>query len=236
MAELLENRHSHKPCSLAAILKRPQTIMRIIPLLIFLYILVGCSDRQESTTNSEDFPIEHIKKNSIKRRLIYKLNDFDFSKLQPIDSVFFDKWFNNRTFSNIPEQKIELDRYTRYYFFDYKDFDKMFLFSIVQNDEIGYNNLYHFTYDKAKKEFSQIDFISSSGGDAGEQTTDIIYFNKEGNIINLSSVSTSTEDLDKDTLTQYYDSMGVKIEFKLRKTIITRLDSIKRVDKIISEQ
>jgi hypothetical protein len=176
--------------------------MRLLLFLIFLNILDGCSDNREQTTNTEEFPIDHIKKHSIKRRQLYKLNDFDFSKLQPIDSLFFKKWFNNKTFSNAIGQKIQFDQYTRYYYFDYKDFDKMFLFSIVQNDEIGYNNLYHFTYDKDKREFSQIDFISSSGGDAGEQTTDIIYFNKTGDIINLSSVSTSTDDIDEEILTQ----------------------------------
>ena len=210
--------------------------MRIILLIVFLNILNGCSDNQERTTDSKEFPIEHIKKNSIKRRLTYTLNTFDFSKLKPIDSLFFKKWFDNRTFSNTTEQKIQFDPYTRYYYFDYKDFDKMFLFSIIQNDEIGYNNLYHFTYDKDRKEFSQIDFISSSGGDAGEQTTDIIYYNKEGNIINLSSVSTSTDDIEEDILTQQYDSIGIKIEFKQRKTIFTRLDSLKRVNKIRNDQ
>ena len=149
--------------------------MRITILLIFISILIGCSDRPKKEKNLEEFPIEHIKKNSLKRRLIYKLNDFDFSKLKPIDSLFFKKFLNNLSFSNITEQKIQFDQYTRYYYFDYIDFDKMFLFSIVQNDETGYNNLYHFTFDKDKREFSQIDFISSSGSDAGEHTTDIIY-------------------------------------------------------------
>ena len=112
----------------------------------------------------------------------------------------------------------------------------MFLFSIVENDEIGFSNLYHFTYDKEKKEFSQVDFISSSGGDAGEQITDIIYFNNIGNIINLSSVSRNVDNIGEDTLIEEYDSIGIKFEFKQRKTICTRLDSLKRVNKIVIER
>ncbi|MBK9737145.1 MAG: hypothetical protein IPO92_20205 [Saprospiraceae bacterium] len=37
----------------------------------------------------------------------------------------------------------------------------------IHDDEVGYDNLFHFTFDKEKNKIVQADFVSQTGGDGG---------------------------------------------------------------------
>jgi len=210
---------------------------RIHILIILLFALISCSNKgakQENSTSIdtvETFPIETIKRVCFERKTHYNLDSLNLSKLQIIDSSFFKKWFDKRIVANIENTNIVFDQNSRYYFFDFKDLDKLFLFSIIYNDEIGYNHLYHFTFDKEKNEINQIDLIAQTSGDGGENNIDILNFNQNGDKFRLTSISTYDEDFDKGYIRQY-DSTITDIEFNNRKTIFNKINSMSRLDTI----
>lgn len=198
--------------------------------------LTSCSTRQEKTeslilSNKIDiFPIEYIRQVSHVRNYHYNMDSLDLSKLKPIDTTFFKKWFDNVLVYNV-DFKIQFDNYSRYYFFDFKDQDKKFLFSIIHNDEVGFDNLFHFTFDKEKNKIVQVDYISQTGCDGGYTNVDILNYNKNGDILYLTSISTFDEDFDKG-YTRQYDSTIIKIEFNLSTTKYLKTDSLSRLDTI----
>ena len=206
-------------------------------MIILLFALISCSNKgakQENSTSIdtvETFPIETIKRVCFERKTHYNLDSLNLSKLQIIDSSFFKKWFDKRIVANIENTNIVFDQNSRYYFFDFKDLDKLFLFSIIYNDEIGYNHLYHFTFDKEKNEINQIDLIAQTSGDGGENNIDILNFNQNGDKFRLTSISTYDEDFDKGYIRQY-DSTITDIEFNNRKTIFNKINSMSRLDTI----
>ncbi|MDP3446111.1 MAG: hypothetical protein Q8T08_24890, partial [Ignavibacteria bacterium] len=209
--------------------------IRIHILTILIFALISCSNKgakQENSTSIdtvETFPIETIKRVCFERKTHYNLDSLNLSKLQIIDSSFFKKWFDKRVIDNIENTNIAFDQNSRYYFFDFKDLDKLFLFSIIYNDEIGYNHLYHFTFDKEKNEINQIDLIAQTGGDGGDNNIDILNFNQNGDKFRLTSISTYDEDFDKGYIRQY-DSTITDIEFNYRKTKFKKINSMSRLD------
>lgn len=204
---------------------------------ILLFALLSCTNKDAKQENStrldpvETFPIETIKRVCFERKAHYNLDSLNLSRLKTIDSTFFKKWFDNKKVSNIENTNIKFDRYSRYYFFDFKDLDKLFLFSIVYDDEIGYNSLYHFTFDKEKKEIIQIDLIAQTGGDGGEGNKDILNFNQKGDKLVRTSISTYDEDFDKG-YTRQSDSTTTDIEFNFKKTKFKKINSTSKLDTI----
>ena len=203
-------------------------------------MLTSCSNQQEKTQSStstnqvDTFPIDYVRQVSSDRQAHYNLDSLDLSKLKSIDTMFFKKWFDNISVNNI-DFKIQFDNYSRYFFFDYKDLDKKFLFSIIHDDEVGYDNLFHFTFDKEKSKIVQVDYIAQTGGDGGHGNIDILDYNKSGDLLTLTSISTFDEDFDKG-YTRQYDSTINKIEFNLQTTRYIKIDSLSRLDTIWDRQ
>ncbi len=201
-----------------------------------ILILISCTNRQEKTESStstnevDTFPIDFIRQVSLDRKYHYNIDSLDISKLKTIDTTFFKKWFDNVSINNV-DFKIQFDNYSRYYFFDFKDLDKKFLFSIIHKDEVGYNNLFHFTFDKTKNKIIQADYVSQTGGDGGHGNVDILNYNKIGDMLYLTSISTFDEDFDKG-YTRQFDSTICKIEFNLPATKYIKTDSLSRLDTI----
>jgi hypothetical protein len=207
-----------------------------ILLLTIVIALTSCSNQNEkteelsSTTQVNTFPIGLVRQNSQERNLIYNLDSLDVSKLIAIDSVFFTKWLENISVNNF-DFKIKFDGFSSYYFFDFIDQSKMFLFSIIQDDENGYRNLFHFTFDKIQNKIMQADFIVQNGGDGGYLITSILNYNKSGDILKVISISTYDEDFDYG-YTRQFDSTLTKVEFNLQKTNYFKIDSLSRIDTI----
>jgi hypothetical protein len=213
-------------------------IMKTTAIIFTLTILVltSCSNRQEKTESSsstnlvDTLPIDFIRQVSLDRKYHYNMDSLDLSKLKLIDTTFFKKWFDNVSVNN-DDFKIQFDNYSRYYFFDFKDQDTKFLFSIIHDDEVGYYNLFHFTFDKTKQKIVQADYVSQTGGDGGHGNVDLLNYNKTGDILYLTSISTFDEDFDKG-YTRQYDSTITKIEFNLPTTKYLKTDSLSRLDTI----
>ena len=215
--------------------------MRIVIILVFIiFISYSCSSDRSQNTNAiassdvDTFPIDFIKQNSIERRMHYNMDSVHLNKLVLIDSVFFKKCFANRKLDN-SDFTIVFDPFSRYYFFDFKEFETKILFSIIHNDEVGYDNLYHFVFDNKNRKIIQSDFISSNGGDGGQSNLDILDFNQSGDLLKLTSVFIEDIDFDKG-YTRHYDSTVSNIEFGLDNTKIIKVDSVTRVDTIWSRK
>jgi hypothetical protein len=208
----------------------------LISILLFLALL-SCTSKQAKYENTtlhdtiETFPIETIKKVCFERRNHYNLASLKLSDFKVIDSTFFKKWFDKRKVDNLKNINIKFDQYSRYYFFDYKEVDKLFLFSIINNDEIGYNILYHFVFDKNKKEIIRTELTAETGGDGGEVNVDILDYNSRGDKLRLTSISTYNEVFDENKPeTRQYDSTIMAIEFNDKKTNYKRIMTFSKLD------
>ena len=211
---------------------KPKQIISILLFTVLATCINSCGN--EAITEAEslkEFPTDFIKMVCPERKAGFQLLDINFKKLTPIDSSFFIKWFNNKKVNSVDDYILTFDSYTRYYFADFKDLDSKFLFSIVHDDEIGYYHLIHFTFDKEKKQFTQIDYIGQSGGDGGEYNEDYLSYNSTGDILILTSISTYDEDFGGG-YKQEYDSTVTKIEFDVLKTKYTKLGNVSRTDSI----
>lgn len=197
--------------------------------------LIGCSSGEqkavttESLNDSTTFPIKVVEHKSIPRERHYNLDSIRLVRLKVIDSNFFKQWFDKKPVSNFPNVYLKFDAYSRYYFFDHKNLDSLFLFSLLHNDEIGYNNLYHFTFDKNTKRFVQIDLIAQTGGDGGQSNMDILHYNKLGDELIITSIFTEEDD---HTIT--FDSTITKVKFN-SSTVYTILHSYTRTDSLNKE-
>ncbi len=186
------------------------------PLIIcILWILLGCQENKKETSSDKDhsvqretqtdaqtvatkstsFPIGVIIENAPKRRSNYELKfDFDYP-VKLIKPGFFEKYLANYPIKNIKNFSIEFDRSSRYYFFDFVEFEEFVLFTIMHNDEIGYNNFYHYTYDKKTDKITHVVMIASEGGDGGHsQEERLIYSNAFKDLL-VKTTSHYDEDL-----------------------------------------
>lgn len=211
-------------------------------LIIFsIIILASCAKQQESAlknkatveTAKAALPLELIRKNSIGRQSYILMDSIELEKLKTVDSTFFKNHLAGLQFNNYPDSKLEFDRYSRYYFFDYRELDDLFLFSIIHDDEVGYSNLYHFTYDKAGKRITSVDFIGATGGDGGHGIADRLRYNAYGDSLLITSISTYDSDFSKG-YTREYDSTVARTVFSKGKAIHVFLDSLRRTDTIWS--
>jgi len=179
-------------------------------------------------------PLRPIKENSFYRKRHYNLDSVELNRLKPIDTTFFKKYFLGLPLSNLPGSKIEFDPYSRYYFFDYKDLGELVLFTIIHDDEIGYENLYHFTYHRTKDRLLSVDYLAATGGDGGHGNYDILNYNNYGDTLLRISSSQFWEDINKGSSIQY-DSVIYKILFSENGTKYIKQDSISRMDTVWSK-
>lgn len=209
----------------------------IYTLLVFVF-LSSCSNeklKEESidspTDESVALPLETIKANSIERQSYYNLDSVEVDKLKPIDTTFFKQYFLGLPFSNIKDYQVEFDPYSRYYFFDYKDLGDLALFSIIHNDEVGYDNLYHFTYDKENNQMLYVDFLAATGSNGGQNNVDRLRYSQTGDSLIRMSSFEDWSDFSQGSSIQH-DSLVYKILFHRKGTEYVKLDSISRVDTV----
>lgn len=176
-----------------------------------MMILSGCSEdkkvtptHNKNTTNSNEetkqtkstnFPIEKIINNSEKRKSKYKLNYGFIDKTKLIQSEFFKKYLANYSIKNIKDFKIEYDKYSRYYFFDFVEFNKFVSFTIIHDDEVGYDNYYNYTYDKESDKITDVVMIASVGGDGGHGQEEFLYYSNSLKDLLVKTKSEYDEDL-----------------------------------------
>ncbi|MDX5346731.1 MAG: hypothetical protein LPJ89_07130 [Hymenobacteraceae bacterium] len=211
--------------------------MKIIYTLLVFVVLSSCSNqklKEESfdlpANESLAMPLETIKANSIERKTYYNLDSI-VHELKAVDSTFFKQYFSGLTFSNIKDHKLEFDPYSRYYFFDYKEVEDLALFSIIHNDEVGYDNLYHFTYDKEKNQMLYVDFLAATGSDGGQNNVDRLRYNQAGDSLIRMSSFEDWLDFNKGS-SREYDSIVYQILFSKKGTKFLKLDSISRMDTV----
>jgi len=209
--------------------------MRNIFYLIILTILAFCTaEEKRLETKENDFvsiPLRPIKEYSFHRKRYYNLDSLELNRLKLIDTTFYKKYFLGLRLSNLPTELMEFDLYSRYYFFDYKDVGDLALFSIIHDDEVGYENLYHFTYDKSKNRLLSLDYLAATGSDAGHQNYDIFKYNKDGNNLIRISSSKFSHDIDDGSSIQY-DSVIYSILFTKNGTKYIKQDSLSRIDTV----
>lgn len=212
--------------------------MKTIYTLLVFAVLSSCSNEKlkvesiDTPTNvAVALPLETIKSNSIERQFYYNLDSVEIDELKLIDSTFFKQYFLGLPFSNIKGYQVEFDPYSRYYFFDYKDLGDLALFSIIHNDEVGYDNLYHFTYDKEKNQMLHVDFLAATGSDGGQNNVDRLRYSQTGDSLIRMTSFEDWSDFSKGSSVQY-DSIVYKVKFSRKGTEYVKLDSVSRMDTV----
>jgi hypothetical protein len=202
-----------------------------------IIILIGCGERnietpanspnsnyQSEETKSNNFPINEIIKNSIKRKLKYDL-DYGFDEnTKLIAPDFFKTYLANYSIRNIKDFKLEYDKYSRYYFFDFVEFDKFISFTIIHDDEVGYDNYYNYTYDKESDRITDVVMIALVGGDGGHNQEEFLYYSKSRKVLLVKTKSVYDEDLFDEQYINCYtrltDIYETKYKFAQRNTEI----------------
>jgi hypothetical protein len=200
--------------------------------LFLLFFIISCDKKQENKNKKDIFPIDFVKENSQKRKFHYNIDSLDLKKLYRIDTVFFKKWFDKKTYSFDSKNAIKFDPDSKYYFLEY--FDNSFFyfyFTIVQKNEYCCVDLFHFKYEIKNNKFVQIDFIASLVKDGGEFTNQILDFNKMGDTLIVKTMSTMTNDARNGYVYFDYDSTVTEILFG---GPITKMKNIFTVTKIDS--
>jgi len=210
---------------------------RIFYLLIFT-ILSSCTTEEKKVEKLNSgfvsLPLRPIKENSFNRRRYYNLDSLELNRLKLIDTTFFKEYFLGLPINNLSNSNIEFDPYSRYYFFDYKDIADLVLFTIIHDDEVGYENLYHFTYHRTKNRLLAVDYLAATGGDDGHGNYDILNYNKNGDTLLRISSSQFWEDINNGSSIQY-DSVIYKILFSKNGTKYIKQDSLSRMDTVWSK-
>lgn len=199
---------------------------RKLPLILTLIFLSFACAKNEN----KELPINSIKHLAKERKNYYDLQNIDVSNLNRIDSSFFKEWLNNFPINNT-EMKLSFNQSFSYYYFDYSDLEDLFLFSIVQDDENAFYDVFQFTYSKRDRKIIQADNIGVFGADGGYWINSILNFNESGKI--LTQILTSIDDEDFDSgYVRYRDSIITKLEFFNNKTIYSPINSLSRIDTI----
>ncbi len=122
------------------------------------------------------------------------------------------------------------DPYSGYFLFDHVILKDKFLFTVIHNDEVGYNSLYQFVVDKNNRKIYHADLMGVTGGDGGDYTNDSLVFNDPGDKLVIITIS---EDIGNGIAnTIQYDSTVRSVNFLLDKTITKHLHNSSRVDTI----
>ncbi|MBP5983557.1 MAG: hypothetical protein KA734_07535 [Fluviicola sp.] len=202
-----------------------------------MFILMGCSEDKKVTpthnknstnaieeTKPTNFPIEVIINNCEKRKSNYNL-DYGFNdKTKLIQSEFFKKYLAKYAIKNINDFKMVYDKYSRYYFFDFVEFDEFVSFTIIHNDEVGYDNYYHYTYDKENDKIIDVVMIASVGGDGGHGQDELLFYSNALKDLLVKTKSEYDEDLfdkgHKNCYSRLSDIYEIKYRFRQDNTEI----------------
>lgn len=213
--------------------------MKIIYTLIVLVVISSCTSEKQNVDsigtaeNVASFPLQTVKEKFIERKSYFALDSVDLTELVAIDSTFYKRYFLDLPVNNLNDYKLEFDPYSRYYFYDYKDVGDLALFSIIHDDEVGYANLYHFTFDKAKNQLLHVDFLAATGSDGGHRNFDKLNFSQSGDSLIHTSLSNYQEYIqDGDGSVTQYDSVIYKVLFSKNSTKFIKLDSLVRMDTV----
>lgn len=174
------------------------------------------SIEETKQTKSTNFPIEEIINNSEKRKSKYNLNYGFIDKTKLIQSEFFKKYLANYSIKNIKDFKMEYDKYSRYYFFDFVEFDKFVSFTIIHDDEVGYDNYYHYTYDKENDKIIDVVMIASVGGDGGHGQEEFLFYSNSLKDLLVKTKSEYDEDLFDEGHKNCYSRLSDIYEIKYR--------------------
>lgn len=151
---------------------------------------IASRQKEKSAGTRDSFPIDYIIRNSRPRAIYYNLRKINYPKLKPVGSVFFRKWFEQ-----IPVKISVYDQVTisstssnSYYFFDHKDLDSVFLFTIFEHlHDLAVFRLYHFTVSKKQGKIVHADWVAAQGGTGGYTVNEQLVFNPKGNHLRVSS-------------------------------------------------
>jgi len=142
-----------------------KTTRIIIKLILIILVTTNCNqikdkslkkhknEINENSLKTDSYLVNTIIQKSKKRKdgiLLLKSTNYRNNK---IDFKFLEKYLVNFKTNNNIDLKAFFDKYSEYYFYDYNDFEDILLFTIIQNDEIGYDNFVHYVLDKNKNCF-----------------------------------------------------------------------------------
>ncbi|HEX8549762.1 MAG TPA: hypothetical protein VF691_22570, partial [Cytophagaceae bacterium] len=151
--------------------------------------------------------------------------------MSPLDTTIVITYFNGLPVSTVKDFTFKFNPYSRYYYLDYAVEDSLFLFSIIHNDEDGYNNLYHGSINARKNKMISLDLIAQTGGDGGHFQKDILHYTSKGKKLNVTSISTSDEDLDFG-YKRTKNSTIVNFSFGFDRTIESEISNVTTIDTI----
>ncbi|WP_017734123.1 hypothetical protein [Nafulsella turpanensis] len=207
--------------------------MRTLPILLFITFLFGCSSNkvvEDSAQQENKSLVEVIKLNAHPRQLHVNLDSVN--SLAQIDSITFKAHFHGIEINNVEDLKLEYDPYSRYYYHDYAIKDNLIFFSIIHNDEVGYNNLYHFIFDTTKGKLVSADLLGQAGGDGGHNQIEIFDYSTDGTVLKITTISSLDEDYSLgytttvDSINKIY-KLGNEGAILVKSTTVTRVDSIR---------
>lgn len=224
----------------------------IVKLCCLIVLLASCQEEKGTSSNVQftapvgqdidsvviDFPIQKIISNSRKRNAKYDIDYGVGTSLKAIPKDILIKYLTPFSVKNISDFSIEYDEYSRYYFFDYAEFDNMILFTIIHDDEVGYDNYYSYTYDKKKGVISDVVLIAVVGADGGHGQEESLSYSSSMDRLIVKTKSDYDEDLFEEGYENCYTRTTTKFEtsyeFELDKTIINKRLMSEDVDTICS--
>lgn len=208
-----------------------------------MLILVGCNQHSKDVGNVKDvsknienhkesktsqFPIDEVINKSEKRKSKYNIEDKACGECKSIPSDFFKKYLANHTVKNIKDFTLKFDQYSRYYFFDYVVHSDFVLFTIIHDDEDGYDNYYHFTYDQINNKITDVVLVASVGGDGGHYQHETLIFTNSFKDLLVKTKSYYDEDLfdelNKDCYSHTVDAFDTKFSFDRSNTKLNQLN------------
>lgn len=223
----------------------------ILKLLLIFLIATNCNQKKNKieknnkieirTTNNKLIDkelINNVIQNSIKRKRKDENLSFDHKKYltNKIDFHFVKKYLLNFTTSNDINLKTFFNEYSTYYFYDYLELNDILLFTIMQCDEVGYNNFVHYVLDKKTNKIIDVTFIATFGGDGGHSEDNVLIYDKTGTVLIVKTKSELDEDLfdesNKNCYSRISDIYETKFIFSKKKTQIIELNSITKNDTI----
>ncbi|MFT7086493.1 MAG: hypothetical protein ACJAV5_002221 [Vicingaceae bacterium] len=194
---------------------------------------------EENTDSIEiDFPFQQIISNSRTRKARYEIDYGVGTNLKAVPKDILTKYLTPFPIRNIKDFSIEYDEYSRYYFFDYVEFDDFILFTIIHDDEVGYDNYYSYTYDKKKGVIRDVVLIAMVGADGGHGQTEALTYSTSKKNLTVKSDSEYDEDLFEEGYENCYTREKTQFEttykFELLNTQITKRQIKQSIDTICS--
>jgi hypothetical protein len=151
-----------------------------------VFFILACSNEKTETQvakleetvklNPNTFPIDEIIERSEKRKLTYHFDDVFSDSTKQIPLNFFKKYLANYKVKNMVDFKFSIESYSLYDFFDYAQFNEYVSFTIVYDDESGYDDYFSYIYDKNLDEIVEVYRIATYGADGGHSQTERLYY------------------------------------------------------------